>query len=100
MENVLLEPYGNGQQAFVIRNEGEKLAEMVIKISGGNMTVYHTEVSPKAEGRGLAMELLTAMVAHARQQHVKVIPLCVFVQAQFKRHPERYSDIWQKAPGH
>lgn len=96
MEEVLLEQFENGQQAFVIRSGPEKLGEMVVGISGNRMIVYHTEVSPKAEGRGLSKLLLKAMVDHARQLQLKVIPLCVFVLAQFKRHPELYSDIWQK----
>jgi uncharacterized protein len=96
MENILLEPYDNGKQVFVIEDGDEKLAEMVIEVAGNIMTVYHTEVSPKAEGKGLGKVLLKEMVDYARQHHLKVIPLCVFVQAQFKRHPEQYSDIWQK----
>jgi predicted GNAT family acetyltransferase len=36
------------------------------------------------------------MAAYARGHHLKVIPLCPFVNAQFKRHPEEYADIWEK----
>lgn len=37
-----------------------------------------------------------AMVEHARTNHLKVIPLCPYVHAQFKRHPEEYADVWNK----
>ncbi|MEO5893142.1 MAG: GNAT family N-acetyltransferase [Ferruginibacter sp.] len=97
MENILLEPSENGQQAFVIRDGDEKLAEMVIKVSGNTMSVLHTEVAPEAEGKGLAKVLLKEMVDHSRQQQLKVIPLCTFVLAQFKRHPELYGDIWERS---
>lgn len=96
MKAVILEQLENGQQAFVIKEEGEKLAEMVMDVSGNTMTVYHTEVSPEAEGSGLAKLLLNAMTDHARQHLLTVVPLCVFVHAQFRRHPDLYSDIWQK----
>ncbi|MEP7108009.1 MAG: GNAT family N-acetyltransferase [Ferruginibacter sp.] len=96
MVDVLLEQYDKGQQSFVIRNAKDKLAEMVMDISGNIITVYHTEVFPGAEGKGLGKILLKTMVEYARQNGLKVKPLCVFVQAQFKRHPDLYSDLWQK----
>jgi hypothetical protein len=39
--------------------------------------------------------MLQAMVDHARKNGLKVIPLCPYVHAQFKRHPQEYSDLWQ-----
>lgn len=96
MENVILEPSENGQQAFVIKEGEEKVAEMIMGVSDGVMTVYHTEVFPKAEGKGLGKTLVEAMADYAKQHQLKVIPLCVFVLAQFKRHPDLYSDIWKK----
>ena len=89
-----LDKKNNG--GFYIMDEAEQIAEMAISISGNNLTVYHTEVSQKAEGKGLGKELLSAMVDHARKNGLKVIALCPFVHAQFKRHPEQYADIWNK----
>jgi predicted GNAT family acetyltransferase len=68
---------------------------MVISVSGSNLTVYHTEVLPQAEGRGLAKKLLVAMVDYARKNGLQVIPLCPYVHAQFKRHPGDYADLWK-----
>ena len=68
---------------------------MKIGISGNDLTVYHTEVLPKAEGRGLAKKLLSAMVDYARKNNLKVIALCPYVFAQFKRHPEEFANIWK-----
>ena len=97
MEDVTIKQLPHGQQAFTIEEDGTQLGEMVMSIAGGTMTVYHTEVAPEAEGRGLAKILLNSMVTYAREHTLKVIPLCVFVQAQFKRHPDMYSDIWLKS---
>jgi uncharacterized protein len=96
MEGVKLEFNENGRGKFLIMEGEEQLGEMEINIKGENLTVYHTEVSPKAEGKGLAKKLLATMVDHARKNALKVIPLCPFVHAQFKRHPEEYADIWNK----
>jgi predicted GNAT family acetyltransferase len=81
--------------SFFIQEGEEKIAEMVIAIAGSNLTVYHTEVVPEEEGKGLAHELLVYMVEYARQHQLKVIPLCPYVHAQFKRHPELYQDLWE-----
>ncbi len=70
--------------------------EMAINISGEKLTVYHTEVSAEMEGRGFAKLMLDAMVAYARKNKLQVIPLCPYVQAQFKRHSNDYADIWTK----
>lgn len=86
----------NNNGAFTILDGEEQMGEMVVDIKGSNLTVYHTEVSPEAEGKGYAKELLNTMVDYARKNHMHVTPLCPFVHAQFKRHPEDYADIWKK----
>ncbi|HRP58416.1 GNAT family N-acetyltransferase [Agriterribacter sp.] len=94
MEDVKLQLDEKGHGHFYISDEEEQVAEMVVSISNGLLTVYHTEVLPKAEGKGLAKQLLTAMVDHARKNGLKVIPLCPYVHAQFRRRPADYADVW------
>jgi predicted GNAT family acetyltransferase len=81
---------------FVIEEGDEMVAGMAIGISGKNLTVYHTEVSDDLKGQGIAGKLLAAMVAYARANKLKVIPLCPYVSAQFKRHPDEYRDVWNR----
>lgn len=97
MNEIKLNMDEKGHGAFVITDAGEQIGEMEVSIVGNDMTVYHTEVSPKAEGRGIGKKLLSAMVAHARKQALKVTALCPFVHAQFKRHAAEYADIWKGA---
>ena len=96
MNDIALKLQDNGRGAFVIEEGAETLAKMEIGIAGGNMTAYHTEVSDKLKGQGAGTQLLSSMVDYARQHQLKVIPLCPFVQSQFKKHPEKYADIWNK----
>lgn len=96
MEEVQLYLNEKNHGHFYLNEKGEQIAEMQIGISGNDLTVYHTEVSPKHEGEGLAKKLLTAMVDYARKNKLKVIALCPYVHAQFKRHPEEYNDVWKK----
>jgi len=86
----------NGKGAFVIEDGTKRLAEMTISIADGNLTVYHTEVADKLKGQGVAAKLLAEMVKYVRENHLKVIALCPYVHAQFKRHPELYNDIWNQ----
>lgn len=93
--NLVLDEKGRG--AFLIMDGDEQLGEMALAVIDGQMIVYHTEVAPKAEGKGLAKILLNSMVAYARDHQLKVVPLCPFVHAQFKRHPQDFEDIWMKS---
>jgi len=83
-------------QAFDLYENGEKKGEMEVGIHNNLLTVYHTEVFAGGEGKGWAKLLLDAMIAHARENNLKVVPLCPYVLAQFKRHPELYEDVWSK----
>jgi uncharacterized protein len=96
MNDIVLKLNDHGRGAFVIEEGNERLAEMEIGISGSNLTVYHTEVSEKLKGKGAGSQLLSTMVKYAREHQLKVIPLCPFVHAQFKRHPEEYADVWNQ----
>jgi uncharacterized protein len=86
----------SGRGAFIIEDNGIRVAEMTFSIAGENLTVFHTEVSDSLQGQGVAGKLLTAMVDDARSNKLKVIPLCSYVSLQFKRHAEQYQDIWKK----
>lgn len=97
MSEVQLDINDSGKGAFFIDEEGQRVAEMVIGIAANNLTVYHTEVSEKLKGQGVSTRLLAAMVEYARAHNLKVIPLCPYVSAQFKRHPEQYEDVWNRS---
>ena len=96
MAEVKLHLDENGKGAFKLISDGEEIGEMVVGILGASMRVYHTEVAPEYEGQGFSKKLLEAMVTYARENSLKVSPLCSFVHAQFKRHPDDFADIWNR----
>jgi len=96
MNDIELKLNNAGRGSFVIEGDGSRLAEMEIAIQNGNLIVYHTEVAEALQGKGVASKLLVRMVAYARENKLKVVPLCPYVLAQFKRHPDQYKDIWNK----
>jgi len=96
MADVRLELRESGRGAFYLEEGNEKLGEMVIGISGTALTVYHTEVDPQHEGKGLAKLMFDDMIKYVRENKLQLVPLCQYVHAQLKRHPELYEDIWKK----
>lgn len=76
--------------------DDQKVGKMDIAKTNGKLTVYHTEVNPEHEGKGFAKLLLDRLISHAREHALKIVALCPYVHAQFKRHPETYGDIWFK----
>lgn len=95
MHDIRLKLNEAGRGAFYLEENDERLAEMEISVSKNILTVYHTEVAERLKGKGVAGDLLKAMVSYAREKYLKVIPLCPFVHAQFKKNPEAYADIWK-----
>ena len=87
----------NGRKGEVqLFSDGEKAGKMDISVIGEKLRVYHTEVDSAYEGRGFAKILLEKLVSYAKKNDLKIVPLCPFVHAQFKRNPEMYAEIWFK----
>ena len=97
MQDVRFKKEGTGKCLFYIMDNEEQLGEMEVTISNTEITVYHTEVDPKEEGKGLAKKLLETMVGYARKNALQVVPLCPYVLEQFKRHPQEYADVWKNS---
>ncbi len=52
----------------------------------------HTFVPPAMRGRGVAQQLVEALVADARGQGFRIVPQCSYVEVLFRRHPE-WADV-------
>ena len=65
-----------------------RLCRADYRMDGDTMLVVHTEVPPPLEGRGIAGELVREVFVHARRQRLKVAPVCSYVRAWTRRHPE------------
>jgi len=55
----------------------------------GAIRFYHTVVPESHGGHGLGTALVKAGLAAARQRNLRVIPICPFVAAYLKKHPEQ-----------
>jgi len=78
---------------FYVELDGKKLAEMVYTMpSPDKMIIEHTDVDEKLKGKNVGKQLLHTAVEYARTHNIKIIPLCPFAHAMFKKKPE-YADV-------
>ena len=82
--------------AFVLEENSERVAEMIVGIADQEISVYHTGVVERLERQGIGTRLIDAMAEYARENKLMVIPFCPFVKAQFKSKPEKYADVWKQ----
>ena len=58
------------------------------KPEAGLIAITHTYVPDDYRGQGIALQLLEKVVAYARDNAVKVQPICPYAVNQFARHPD------------
>lgn len=85
--------HGETKGRFVLRKGGEE-AELTYSITTPTLIIAdHTGVPDSFRGTGAGLALVEALVAAARAEGVKVVPLCPFVNATRKKHPE-WADVF------
>lgn len=83
---------------FEVR-EGDYTAVLEYRLRDNNRLVLtHTGVPAQMEGKGIAALLARTALDYAREHHMRVVPLCSFVQAYLQRHPE-YADLVEARRG-
>ena len=79
---------------YVLRKDGAE-AQLTWSITTPHLIIAdHIEVPDAFRGTGAGLAMVTRLVADARAEGVKIVPLCPFVNAQRKRHPE-WADVFQ-----
>jgi uncharacterized protein len=83
----------SGKGMFFVKSDGNILAEMTYTMpSPEKMIIDHTEVSDELRGKNVGYQLVHTAVEYARTHNIKIIPLCPFANAVFKKKPE-YADV-------
>ena len=78
---------------FYIEDDGKEIGLMHYIFAGpGKMIIDHTEVNEEYEGKGLGTQLVEAGVAYARENHLKIVPLCPFANKIFDITPA-FADV-------
>ena len=84
------------QGRYVAKVEGiDEVAELTFSKANPRLIIAdHTEVPGALRGRELGLALATRLVEDARAGGVKIIPLCPYVNAERRKHPE-WADAFQ-----
>jgi len=72
---------------------GDEVAVLEYRHMGGDTIIFvHTGVPESLEGQGVGNRMVVYALEDARTRSLEVIPLCPFVAAHIRRHPE-YMDL-------
>lgn len=58
------------------------------KMAGGKIFLTHTEVPVELQGKGIGNVLVKEVLEDIGKMELKLVPVCPFVAAYIKRHPE------------
>lgn len=78
---------------FIGNSETDFVAHITFKNGGNNVIIIdHTLVDPSLRGQGVANKLLAAVVKMAREENLKIVPVCSYAVAKLTRTDE-YQDV-------
>ncbi len=81
--------FDGNKGSFYIEVNDEKLATMDYVMAGDTkLIIKHTEVNDSLKGQGIGKKLLEKLVEYTRKKQIKVMPLCSFTNAMFKKTSE------------
>ncbi len=78
----------NAQKGEFFLNDaaGQRIAEITyLWRDAATIVADHTWVDDSLRGQGVARQLLDVMVEYAREQQLKIVPVCSYVDVMFKR---------------
>lgn len=81
---------------YVARVDGlSDQAELTISRASPTLVIAdHTYAPDSLRGTGVVRALVDRIIADAREDGFKIIPLCPYLKAQYARHPE-WADVMQ-----
>ncbi|MFO1255214.1 MAG: GNAT family N-acetyltransferase [Sphingomonadaceae bacterium] len=90
MDQVSITRHGDGRRGeYHAHVAGQQaIGRLTWKASGNVRVADHTLVPKEIGGRGVALKLVEALIADAREQGFRIEPQCSYIAAQFDRHPE------------
>lgn len=93
-EPAILREVSGSKGRYLIRRDGAE-AQLTYSITTPHLIIAdHTEVPDAFRGTGAGLALVERLVADARAEGVRIVPLCPFVNAQRRKHPE-WADVFQ-----
>jgi len=87
-DEILFEESGTRRRYYLEHPSGEAAELVFSRTSAEFVIIEHTEVPDVFRGQGVGRRLVERAVEDARTGGWKIIPLCPFAAAQFRRHKE------------
>ncbi|MBC7120298.1 MAG: N-acetyltransferase [Candidatus Methanosuratus sp.] len=78
----------NTGKAFTIRLSPRSSAELAYHTEMDLIFLDSTYVPKKFRGKGVGSRLVEAAISHAKENGLRVVPVCPFAAEYFKKHPE------------
>ncbi|APE44195.1 GNAT family N-acetyltransferase [Sulfitobacter alexandrii] len=75
-----------GRYSIVV--DGHEAELTYSRLGATQVIADHTGVPDALSGRGVGLKLVERLVADARAEGFKIVPLCPFVNAMRRRHPD------------
>jgi predicted GNAT family acetyltransferase len=72
----------------ILRNR-EVVGEITYRTAPGVKVLLHTKVDPAEEGHGVGNRLVGGALDDIRARSLRVVPVCPFVAAYLRSHPEQ-----------
>jgi uncharacterized protein len=82
----------DAKHRYEARLDGQVAGFAAFRVKPDQIVMWHTEVDPAFEGRGIGSALARGALDDIRARGEKVVVQCPFIAAYVKRHPE-YEDI-------
>ena len=78
---------------YEVRVDGELAGFAQYRLKGGRITIFHAEVEPSHEGKGVGSELAKSALADVRDRGLELVPRCPFISRYVRRHADLYLDL-------
>lgn len=72
--------------------DGQVAGLLFYRAREGELVLVHTEVADEFEGQGIGSRLVAGALDDIRARGLRIVPICPFVKAYLRRHPE-YTDL-------
>jgi len=95
MDGMKFEFEDNGQQGefYKLDDHGKRIAEIsYVWRDKYTIAANHTWVDDSLRGQGIARQLLDTLVEFARKYHLKIVPICSYVEVMFRRD-KSFADV-------
>ena len=92
---ITLERNGRQGRYLMPLPDGDPARLTFVETGPDNIAIDYSFVPPPHRGRGVALKLIKRAVEDARTKGFKITPLCGYVAAEFRRHPE-WADVLEK----